>query len=143
MPGHIKGLQAAVLQAWLIHYPNLRPAESKDCNCDQDLAAIRQSPDWENQHPYYVLGDFNGDSNEDLAVILLDSQSTHEKGWNAALVVFNGPLRPGMLPSFFEEHIGSLRSLLFYRSGKPLLIGPWESDGGAVLAPKGDGYVWE
>ena len=139
IPSHIQGTEASVLRSWLSYNPTLRPAEAKDCDCAQDLAAIRQL--WENPEPYYVKADFNGDGVQDFAVVLLDPQSDHKWGWNAALAVFNGPLREGMAPAFFKEQIGSIRGALLYHSAKiPLLTGPWESEG-ALLAPKGETYT--
>jgi hypothetical protein len=138
IPSHIPGMEASILKSWLTYNPTLRLAEAGDCGCDQDLAAIRQS--WENPQPYYVQADFNGDGHQDFAVVLLDVQSKHEWGWNTALAVFNGPLREGMLPTFFKEQVGSPQgSLLYHSSEVPLLIGPWESEG-SLLRPKGDTY---
>jgi len=139
IPPHIQGTEASVLKSWLSYNPFLRPAEARDCHCDQDLAAIRQS--WANPQPYYVKADFNGDGTQDFAVVLIDSQSDHKWGWNAALAVFNGPLREGMTPAFFKEQIGSLGgSLLYHNSETSLLIGPWESEA-SYLAPKGETYT--
>lgn len=139
LPSHIEGIEASVLRGWLLFNPSLRPAEATDCGCDQDLAAIRQS--WENPNPYYVEADFNKDGEEDFAVVLVDAESEHQWGWNAALVVFNGPLHGGMAPAFFKQQIGTLQgSLLYHSSTVPLLVGPWESEG-LALQPNSNSYV--
>lgn len=139
VPSYIQDTEASVLKSWLFYNPSLRAAEPRDCGCDGDLAARKQS--YENPHPYYVKADFNRDGNQDFAVTLLDTQSNHEWNWTAALAVFNGPLYEGMAPAFFKNEMGSPQgSLLCYSSNEPLLIGPWESEAQA-LKPSGNTYI--
>jgi len=96
-------------------------------------------------HPYTVTGDFNGDGVEDFAVVLVDSQ---KKEKNFALIVFNGPFKPGAVsPAFMESGMDLKYAGLFYGPPRPkpyrLLLGPFESDSGSLLIPRGHGYRWD
>jgi hypothetical protein len=98
-----------------------------------------------NYHPYIATGDFNGDGVEDFAVILID-RSKQEK--NFALVLFNGPFRSErQSPAFFQSGMDLKYYGLVYGPPRPkpyrLLLGPFESDSGALLIPHGRGYRWD
>jgi hypothetical protein len=143
IPSYMPDEQAAVLRAWLDRRPGLRPAQAKDCGCEESLQAIRQSS-WTNPEPYYVEADFNGDGQTDFAVILLE-ENCRVENWSdckASLAVFNGPWRIGTPPAIFETVGTPKGALLFHNSGAPLLIAPWESDG-RVLAVRAGRYVLE
>jgi hypothetical protein len=59
-------------------------------------------------------------------------------------VVFNGPLRPGVAPSFEERGLDIQGQGLFFGPPRPkpyrLLIGGFESEA-AILVPRGRSYV--
>jgi hypothetical protein len=75
---------------------------------------------------------------------MIDTSKNHANDFNAAVVVFNGPLYTGMRPAFLDDEVGTPSgSILFYKAKPPkLLVGPWESDG-ALLVPKGKSYSWQ
>ena len=98
---------SAVLQRWLVTRPELRPATLSDCverskdssgkervdSCESlvvELGAWTKDP---NVNPFYVKGDFNGDRNEDFAIVLTDVQSTKSVNKAATVAVSNGPFR--------------------------------------------------
>jgi hypothetical protein len=141
----LNAVQKAVVAAWLSSHPDFRIAEDKDCDCDENIRAIRSAcedcaapvPDY---HPYTVSGDLNGDRVIDFAVVVLNKRIPHD----FTLLVFNGPLNPKRpLPAFIKSHMDMTRTGLFY--GPPggsrfrLLIGLFDSDG-QVLQPYGKTY---
>ena len=140
LPSYMTGAAAGAVSAWLANHPNLRVAEATDCACPNDLAPMRQAR--LNSEPYYAEADFNGDGISDFAVVLIDEESTHQFGWSAALALFNGPLRNGMMPSFFQEHVGKPQGALLFLQGPkgPLVMGPWESEG-VLIHSSGSTYV--
>jgi hypothetical protein len=98
-------------------------------------------PDYD---PYFARGDFNGDGSDDFAVCLVDERATPKR---FALAVFNGPFpAQGQEPAFFEDQLDLVGEGLFFGPPRPrpyrLVIGPFESDAGGLLEPKGNTYVW-
>lgn len=147
---HLSPQHKEVVQNWLASKPHLRLATEADCvDCDEEIAELRRGagsiwkpvPDY---NPYYAVGDFNSDSNEDFAVALVDKQKAAKQ---FAIVVFNGPF-PNLkrkAPSFFGENIDLSHGGMFFGSPRPkpyrLTVGPFESDSGFLLIPRGKGYI--
>jgi hypothetical protein len=133
--------QAAV-QRWLDAHPGFRLATDDDCACPDDIASVRSGfaglaapvPAY---HPYYAHGDFNSDTHEDFAVVVLDRTRSIP-----TLLVFNGPAFGA--PAFVDNtHRGGA---LFFGPPRPqpyrLLIGTFYSEG-TVLEPVAESYRWD
>ena len=149
--GHTLNVQEqGVLKGWLTHHAEYRLATDEDCDCADDIKQMKSGygglmksvPDY---HPYVATGDFNGDGVEDFAVVLAD-RSKQEK--NFALIVFNGPFKSETVsPTFMQRGMDLKYSGLFYGPPRPkpyrLLLGPFESDSGALLIPRGRSYRWD
>lgn len=149
--GHtLSSEEQQVLKGWLVLHPEYRRAIDEDCDCTGDIQQMRAGsggvwkpvPDY---HPYTATGDFNGDGVEDFAVVVIDRRMKEK---NFALVVFNGPFKSEtVLPAFLESGMDLKYTGLFYGPPRPkpyrLLLGPFESDSGALLIPHGRSYRWD
>jgi hypothetical protein len=139
-----------VLKGWLAHHAEYRLATDEDCDCAGDIEQMKTGygglmKPVRDYHPYVVTGDFNGDGAEDFAAAVLD---VSKKEKNFALVVFNGPFKSETRsPAFIESGMDLRYMGLFYGPPRPkpyrLLLGPFESDSGALLIPHGRGYKWD
>ena len=149
--GHtLTAQEQTVLKGWLAQHPQYRLATDKDCDCAGDIEQMKTgygglTKPVRDYHPYVATGDFNGDGVEDFAVVLLDHT---KKEKNFALVVFNGPFKSETLsPAFVQSDMDLKYSGLFYGPPRPkpyrLLLGPFESDSGALLIPHGRSYRWD
>lgn len=150
-PARVPEPYRSTLTSWLVAERQFRIAELADCRCDDDLPAIRAA--YDNDDPYFVVADLNGDSVEDIAVVVYDrtKRPTAPDGspsedinqfWNMGLVVFNGPVDGRQPPAFVDAQIGAAQgALLFYSaSDKSLLVGKWESSA-RILVPAGRSYT--
>lgn len=94
-----------------------------------------------NIHPYYSIGDFNGDGRKDFAVLLIVKGKDE-----AALAVFNAPFRKAA-PAYFErkfEKMGNMYIAYNYMEKNRLYLGVFESDYYCMtLIPKGRKYTYE
>jgi hypothetical protein len=149
--GHtLTAQEQKVLKGWLAHHPQYRLAKDEDCDCGGDIEQMKAGAGgvWKpvrDYHPYTATGDFNGDGVEDFAVVLID-RTKQEK--NFALIVFNGPFDSETLsPAFMQSGMDLKYIGLFYGPPRPkpyrLLLGPFESDSGALLIPHGHSYRLE
>ncbi len=97
-----------LVKQWLASRPELRLATDADYAYKADLAAERIGN--ESYHPYYAVGDFNGDGQEDFAVALVNRRK-HTA--NFAIAVFNGskvrPVRPLRRPSSVKVTTSDVR----------------------------------
>lgn len=140
-----------VLRRWLTRHPDLRPARIDDCvdrtidstgkehvaSCArlvEDLKEWTKDPD---ANPFYAKGDFNGDGEQDFAVVLTNSKATKTNA-PATIVVFNGPWRDSLMePSFVLTGRKVSETLLGYGPPRPkpwqLVIGLPESEGRALV----------
>jgi TonB family protein len=108
-----------VVQDWFQRNPEFRgPAVMSDCSwCKGGRLPVDWSSD--NKHPYYAAGDFNKDSQTDVAVV-------SKRG---DLVIFNGPLRVGMNATFVAPYVGTFGGNEYIYYNKNVLIyGPYASD---------------
>jgi len=148
LPSYISAQHRDVLQRWLKQEPNLRVATDKDCGqCESDLESQRRAsgPDF---HPYYAVGDFNGDGKKDFAVALIELESDAEGRLEQKFVVavFNAPFARRKVEPAFEKDALNLRDGgLFYGPPKTranrLFIGLFSNDSGLTLIPRGRKYV--
>ena len=136
--GEINSKYADVLQKWLATRPALRLATEEDY-AKKSLDFVRQS-EGTSFVPFYLAKDFNGDEKEDFAVIL-----TTAKGRKAfAVAVFNAPFgKQKRQPAFFTMAVERDDVLYFNPNTKRLLVGPYASDAGFALKPKGLTYKAE
>lgn len=129
----------ATVERWLRGKPALRLATENDCQNKEGLAASRQEYGRDYQ-PYYAVGDFNRDGQQDFAVALINGQKRSRK---FAIAIFNGPFnqRRPSLPAFFAEGIDLSEGGLVVLSGSRLVAGVFQSDNCVVLRPRGRTYV--
>lgn len=129
----------APLESWLQSKPRLRLAIEKDCLNREGLAASRAEYGRDYQ-PYYAVGDFNRDGQQDFAVALINGQKRSRK---FAIAIFNGPFnqRRPSLPAFFAEGIDLSEGGLVVLSGGRLVAGVFQSDNCVVLQPRRRTYV--
>ncbi len=136
-----------VLEAWLSRHPEYRIAEDEDCACPDDIRQMRAGSGgvWKavaDYRPYVATGDFNGDGQEDFAVVVVERS---KKRSNFTLLVFNGPFESETVsPAFIKSGLDLMYRGLFYGPPRPkpyrLVVGRFESDTGSVLVPHGRGY---
>lgn len=129
----------ATLERWLQGKPTLRLAIEKDCQNKEGLEASRQEYG-RNYQPYYAVGDFNRDGQQDFAIALINNQNSSRR---FAIAIFNGPFsqtRPSS-PAFFAQKIELSEGGLVVRSGNRLVVGVFQSDDCVVLRPRGRTYV--
>ncbi len=130
-----------IVQRWLSSRSHLRLATEADCTNKDGLAATRKE-EGRNYHPYYAVGDFNGDGKEDFAVAFV---KTRKSKWPFTVAIFNGPFAGNSVPAFTTDD--DLRSGgLFYKAkAKPregrLIVGVFESDDCEILRPRRKTYV--
>ena len=148
LPSYLSAQHRDVLLRWLRREPDLRVATDKDCGqCESDIESQRRAggPDY---HPYYAVGDFNGDGKQDFAVALIELEADAEGRLEQRFVVavFNAPFARRIVEPAFEKDGLNLRDGgLFYgppkgRAGR-LFIGLFSNDTGLTLIPRGRKYV--
>lgn len=72
----IKSPFRSTINAWLAEHPQYRLALAEDCQCDDDIETLRNGaglawrpqPDYQ---PYYLHADFDGNRQDDVAVVVL------------------------------------------------------------------------
>ena len=107
---HLKPEHKAILKAWIErNKPWLRPAvEDLDSAYSKNPEKIRRILG-EKAHQFYSFGDFNGDSKEDFAVILVDDREDYTEDCKrevcSALAIFNGDFSENQSPAFYEEEL--------------------------------------
>ncbi len=139
-PEYFSSVQQQSIENWLMEHQEFQIATDQDCNCENELNSYRKGggvwPENPNYHPYYVVGDFNQDSKDDLAVVFINH---HEKN-KRYLAIFNGPLIKGSKPVYLAPEDGAL----FYGEPRPkpymLIVSEFNSEG-VALEPKGNGYA--
>lgn len=147
LPAYLSKQHREVLKKWLAKNPNLRVAADKDCGkCEMEIANQRRLSGTD-YHPYYTVGDFNGDGKEDFAVALLESKRVKKRVFQKfAVAVFNAPFNgKNMTPAFYKDDLNLRDGGLFFGSNTPqpnkLYIGLFGNDQGLTLVPDGKKYV--
>ena len=148
LPSYISAKHRQVLRRWLEREPNLWVATDENCGrCADDLANQRRVSG-ANYHPYYAVGDFNGDGKTDFAVALIELEEGGEGRATQKFVVavFNAPFsRHSVEPSFEKDNLNLRDGGLFF--GPPrsrpyrLFIGVFASESGLRLEPHGRKYI--
>jgi hypothetical protein len=148
LPSYISAKHRLVLQRWLKREPNLRVATDEDCGrCAGDFANQKRLSGAD-YHPYYTVGDFNGDGKTDFAVALIEVEERGEGRFTQKFVVavFNAPFSRRMVePAFEKDNLNLRDGGLFF--GPPrsrpyrLFIGVFASDSGLTLEPRRRKYI--
>ena len=137
---HLHRQHREALQQWLAKRPELRLATEADCMNREGLASARE----ENgtlYHPYYVVGDFNRDVNDDFAVALVDKR---KREWKYSIVIFNGQANGKFLQAYYDDGFDLSDGGLFYIGygrGDRLAAGVFASDHCFGFRVSGKGYV--
>jgi hypothetical protein len=147
LPSYISAKHQQVLQRWLRREPELRVATDEDCGrCAGDIANQKKLSG-RDYHPYYAVGDFNGDGREDFAVALIEIEESGERAIQKFIVaVFNAPFSSRRTePSFKKENLNLRDGGLFFGAPKSkpfrLSIGLFSNDSGLTLMPRGRSYL--
>ncbi len=133
---HLRPQHLAVVKGWLARKPSLRLATVADCSNKEGLAITRKERG-KGYHPYYAVGDFNGDRREDFAIALVNKS---KKKNQFAVAIFNGRVSKDSVPAFFEEGWDLSDGGLF-DGGGGVMAGPFESDNCVILRRRGKRYV--
>jgi hypothetical protein len=148
LPSYLDAQHRAVLQRWLKEEQGLRLATDADCGqCENEIAHQRKLSGAD-YHPYYAVGDFNGDGRKDFAVAAIEMDADAEGRVNQRFVVavFNAPFaRRKVEPAYEKDELVLRDGGLFFgpprRKPYRLFIGLFGSDQGLTLVPKGKKYV--
>src|SRR4051812_40201444 len=98
---HLRPQHRAVVERWLSGRKlALRVATLADCTNKEGLAITRRERG-KAYHPYYAVGDFNGDREEDFAIALVDPR---KQKLRFAVAIFNGPVAGQSSPAYFETN---------------------------------------
>lgn len=148
MPAYVSAEHQAVLQRWLAREPDLRVATDVDCGKCTEEVAYQSKASGMDYHPYYTVGDFNGDGKKDFAVALIEVEPEEEGRAKIkfAVAVFNAPFsRRKVEPTFFKDNLNLRDGGLFFGAPRPrpyrLYIGVFANDDGLTLIPSGRKYV--
>ena len=134
---HLRPQHKEAIDRWLSSRKlSLRVATVADNSNEEGLANTRKE-NGKDYHPYYTVGDFNGDRKQDFAVALIRDG----KGTEAfAIAIFNGPIGAKSIPAYFAQGWDLSDGGLFVGGGG-VIAGPFESDNCVILRPRGKKYV--
>jgi len=142
VPNYISSKLSRALVAWIALHQEYRVAIDTDCSCADSISRVREGHGWPpspNFHPYYAAGDFNGDSEEDLAVGVISRQ--HPKKFR--VLILNGTSSRTLAPKEYLSGEFPLGWGLFFGAPRPkpwrLIVGPFEAEG-ATFEPTPSGY---
>lgn len=134
---HLRPQHREAVEQWLASRKlALRVATVADCSNKEGLAITRKERG-KGYHPYYAVGDFNGDRKEDFAIALVNPRKRKER---FAVAIFNGPLGKQSTPAYFQEGWDLSDGGLF-DGGGGVMAGPFESDNCVILRRRGKRYV--
>ena len=130
-----------IVEEWLKLRPDLRLATDAD-NINKDGLAATRKERGKNYHPYYAVGDFNGDGKEDFAVAFVKKKKSN---WPFVFAIFNAPLTKGSKPSYSTDADLADGGIMYSAKGSArqgrLLFGTFESDNCVIVRPRGRSYV--
>jgi hypothetical protein len=140
-PSYLRPQHKEVVEEWLKLRPDLRLATEAD-NINKDGLAFTRKERGKNYHPYYAVGDFNGDGKEDFAVAFVKKKKSK---WPFVFAIFNGPLTKGRKPSYATDADLADGGIMYSAKGSArqgrLLFGTFESDNCVIVRPRGRSYV--
>jgi hypothetical protein len=125
---HLKPEHRAVLKAWLKAKPYLRPAIEEADSFYKDDRPVISEVIGKRVNQYYAVGDFNGDGDEDFAVLLADRRYADD---GFALAVFNGKFSRKRAPAYYEEKFDYISNSYLVFDGvvkRRLFLGVFEGD---------------
>ncbi|MBA3632919.1 MAG: hypothetical protein H0W58_08955 [Acidobacteria bacterium] len=134
---HLSLEHREVVQQWLASSKlALRVATIAD-NSNKEGLAITRKERGKGYHPYYAVGDFNGDRKQDFAIALINERKRKAP---FAIAIFNGPISKNSLPAYFEEGWDlSDGGLMGDKTG--IMAGVFESDDCVIFRKSGKKYV--
>ncbi len=134
---HLGSEHREVVEQWLASSKLvLRVATIAD-NSNKEGLAITRKERGKGYHPYYAVGDFNGDRKQDFAIALISNRKRKEP---FAIAIFNGPVIKNSVPAYFAEGWDLSDSGLFGDKAG-VMAGPFESDNCVILRKRGKKYV--
>jgi hypothetical protein len=134
LPEYFHRASEQAVSQWLKEHPKYRVLSDDDCRCDGDLAEIRAGSDgdWKGDpayHPYYMVGDFDGDGRNDLA---LGVSRVGDDGRYQVLIVDDFEHLRVWKTTFLSQPFEK-RMMLFFGAPRPkpyrLVIGAYASEG--------------
>ena len=134
---HLRAEHREVVQQWLTSSKlALRVATVAD-NSNKEGLAITRKERGKGYHPYYAVGDFNGDRKQDFAIALISARKRKEP---FAIAIFNGPVSKNSVPAYFSEGWDlSDGGLSGDKAG--VMAGVFESDDCVIFRKSGKKYV--
>ncbi|MFN2509968.1 MAG: hypothetical protein ABR568_00840 [Pyrinomonadaceae bacterium] len=100
---HLQPPHSEAVKQWLTSNKlALRVATVAD-NSNKEGLAITRKERGKSYHPYYEVGDFNGDRKQDFAIALISERKRKEP---FAIAIFNGPIGKNSVPAYLEEGWG-------------------------------------
>ena len=134
---HLQSQHNEAVQQWLASRKlALRVATVADNSNKEGLAITRQQRG-KSYHPYYAVGDFNGDRKQDFAIALINERKRKEP---FAIAIFNGPVGKNSVPAYFTEG-WDLSDGGIFGDKTGVMVGPFESDNCVILRQRGKSYV--
>lgn len=128
---HMQITHRELLEEYLRFKPKLRLATiERDSSDDQSGLQAMREVNGSSYHPFYAVGDFNGDTSEDFAAVLIDLRKPVD---NYAVVIFNGrangtyPDAPSFV-SYVEDMETSGLISVGYGRGVRLIVNVFQSD---------------
>lgn len=142
-PPFVKAAHRDVIAKWLASKPalaGLRVGTDRDCRNKSGLAEERKEN--RNYQPYYAVGDFNHDRNEDFAVVFVNDRKRRNK---FSMAIFNGPFTSTSLPAYFVDNSDLSMVGFSWDQGEQnyLLQGEFQSDFCWLFKPRGKTYKVE
>ncbi len=141
---HIKAAHRLTVEKWLAGKPGWRPAIESDCKNTSGVESLRSGDDSKHLHPYYVVGDMNGDRKEDFAIVIYHPRKRADSRFSIA--IFNGSGQgTGATPAYFVADVdlrqGGIWVSPVTETTSWLAAGEFETDNGSYFKPRGRTYV--
>ena len=147
LPTYIDRNAASAITSWLVRNPDYHVLDDSDCKCNDDLMETRTqthgvwvgNPEY---HPYYVLGDFNGDGRLDVAI------GVGKRGLSgkfSVLIIDNYEAQHAPIGGGFLSRPFDIGEALFFGPPRPkpysLLVGHFDSEGWEFIPKRGGQYI--